>query len=297
MGRILGAAFCSHVPRLMLPPRKRAVYMKGKVSTFYEALADMYQARIASLKFDTFIVFDTHWWTTLEYVINGHGRHRGVYTSDEIPWMINSYRYDYCGDSTLADLIADECKKKKMPIYVSRDAYLPVHYPVLTTMRYLNLKAPRRRVLPMSIAYTSSVANELDYGDAIRKAVEKSDRNVVIVATGGLSHRFWDLDLIRQRASADVKNIYSKANREADLMIIEKMKLGEHAELLSKIGKLRQKINAEGRFAHYLRMVGALGGLSCSIKGLQYGEYEAAAGTGQVNIWFDIPNNRKGRRE
>ena len=40
---------------------------------------------------------------------------------------------------------------------------------------------------------------------------------------------------------------------------------------------------------HYLMMVGAIGGSACSATGLRYSEYESAAGTGQVHMWFERP--------
>jgi 3,4-dihydroxyphenylacetate 2,3-dioxygenase len=34
-------------------------------------------------------------------------------------------------------------------------------------------------------------------------------------------------------------------------------------------------------------MVGALGAGDCTARGVRYSDYESAAGTGQVHIWFD----------
>ena len=45
----------------------------------------------------------------------------------------------------------------------------------------------------------------------------------------------------------------------------------------------------EGFFGHYLMMVGAIGGSGCSAAGRRYSEYESAAGTGQVHMWFERP--------
>lgn len=287
MGAIVGATLCTHVPRLMIPPEKRASYMGGKISTFYEALERMYEDEIRPLAFDTFLIFDTHWYTTLEFIINGHERHSGRYTSDEIPWMIQDVPYDYPGDSELAEFIAAECAEAGVPLYVAREPNLPWHYPVLNTMRYLNPDC-RHRVLPMSVTYTSSVENELRFGAAIRAAVEKAARSVVLMATGGLSHRFWELDAIRKRASASTEDIYSAMHRNFDLRIIDRLKKGDHREVIAMAEEFRQKCSPEGRFAHYLRLVGALGADACTVPGEQYGDYEAALGTGQVNLWFKI---------
>ena len=45
----------------------------------------------------------------------------------------------------------------------------------------------------------------------------------------------------------------------------------------------------EGFFAHYLLMVGAIGGRTCTSTGQMFSAYESAAGTGQAHIWFDGP--------
>jgi len=44
----------------------------------------------------------------------------------------------------------------------------------------------------------------------------------------------------------------------------------------------------EGRWAHYLTMVSALGGEAFGVAGELIGAYEAALGTGQANVWFDL---------
>ena len=46
----------------------------------------------------------------------------------------------------------------------------------------------------------------------------------------------------------------------------------------------------EGLFGHYLMMVGALGGAGCRAPGVRYSDYESAAGTGQVHMWFERPD-------
>ena len=37
-------------------------------------------------------------------------------------------------------------------------------------------------------------------------------------------------------------------------------------------------------------MVGALGGAGCRAPGVRYSDYESAAGTGQVHMWFERPD-------
>ena len=43
----------------------------------------------------------------------------------------------------------------------------------------------------------------------------------------------------------------------------------------------------EGRFAHYLMLLGAIGGRSCRARGERCSAYESSLGTGQVHVVFD----------
>lgn len=284
-GAIVGATLTTHVPRLFLEGEAREKYIGKNPSSFFEALPKMYEEQIKGRDFDTFLVIDTHWWTTVDFIVNGNPFLTGKYTSDEVPEMIHDYMYRYFGDRELALFIAERAKGKGLPVSMCDNSSLPVHYPTLVPMRFLNPKNTYR-VLSMSVAYTSSVEQELLYGQAIREAVEASGRKVVIVASGGLSHKFAALEGIKEHASPDIANI-PVYNRHFDRYIINELKEGNHRGVLGYTEEFRRKCSPEGRFAHYLRMVGALGGTECILKGIQYGNYEAAIGTGQVIMWFD----------
>ena len=106
MGEIVAAIFTTHVPRLMIhDPEARRAYMGKNVTTFYDAMERLERERLRALEFDTFVLIDTHWFTTLEYVLNAQERLRGVYTSEELPQMIHEYAFDYPGDPQLAEAI------------------------------------------------------------------------------------------------------------------------------------------------------------------------------------------------
>jgi hypothetical protein len=101
-----------------------------------------------------------------------------------------------------------------------------------------------------------------------------------------MSHRFWPLATIRERASADPSDISDPALREWDERIMTWWRGGEHAEVLAHADEFRRRCSPEGRFAHYLVLAGAHGGPAWRAKGEQFGRYEAAIGTGQANFWF-----------
>jgi 3,4-dihydroxyphenylacetate 2,3-dioxygenase len=285
LGALVGTTLCTHVPRLLMPESRRAQYMGQTGSSFFTALTKMAAEKIEPLKIDTFVLFDTHWWTTLDFLIDARLHHRGRYTSDEIPEMIFDYDFAYEGDPELAQCIENAAKKCGVPAKCVSVDSLPYHYPTLVPTHYLNSQK-RIRVLPMSVSYTSNIEDELKLGKAISNAIRDSHRKVVLIASGGLSHRFSDLAEIRSKATKDVSNI-PPANRAWDEKIITWLKAGDHAAVIEAAHEFRREASPEGRFAHYLRMAGALGGSRCRLKGQQFGDYEAAVGTGQVIMWFD----------
>ena len=85
MGAIVGAGLLGHVPSMMLPEAERQSRSGGRDSTFPRALQDIFQERIQPADIDTFLIFDTHWYTIRGFVVNTQERLNGVYTSDEWP--------------------------------------------------------------------------------------------------------------------------------------------------------------------------------------------------------------------
>jgi 3,4-dihydroxyphenylacetate 2,3-dioxygenase len=265
----------------------RKAYMGDDVTTFYDALPEVYEKRLRDLDFDTFIVIDTHWHSTLDFILNAHERLQGVYTSDEIPWMINEYEYDYPGDPQLATLIAEEAARRGEHAQCSAHRGLPVHYGTLNVMHYYNPGPRKKNVLSISVLDTAEVEANLRFGEALASAVALSDRRVVLIASGGISHRFWDLAVIRQRASADPRDINGEERRRWDERIMQWWREGDHAAVIAHADEFRQTCSPEGRFAHYLILAGAFARGAGLRQGVQFGRYEAAVGTGQAIFWFD----------
>jgi 3,4-dihydroxyphenylacetate 2,3-dioxygenase len=292
MGEVAAAIFTTHVPRLTIrDPAARKAYMGRNVSTFYDAMERLYRERLCELDFDTFVLFDSHWFTTLEYVLNAHQRLSGIYTSEELPEMLHEMPYDYEGDPELARAIEQAARARGMHALASAHRGLPIHYPTLTVMMYFNQPPQPRRVLPIGVCQTASVRNDLSFGAAVGDAVRAADRRVVLVASGGLSHKFWDYDHAREHASASPDDISSPANRAFDERIMGWMLAGRHDEIIEHAPEFRAQCSPEGRFSHYLMMAGALGGSRWDWQGEQFGRYEAALGTGQAIFFFAPPED------
>ena len=288
MGQIVAAIFTTHVPRLMIfGEAERKAYMGRGVTTFYEAMEALYRERLAGLEFDSFLVFDTHCFTTIQYVMNASLRLEGIYTSEEVPELLHEHEYSYQGDPELAQTIAATAKEQNVRAFASTYRGMPLHYPTLVPMAYFNPQR-NRRVLSTGVCQIAGVQNDLAFGRAVGEGIRRSDRRVVLVAAGGMSHRFWEYDLVLNHTAADPVHISSPENREFDERIMGMFRRGDHASVIGLASDYRKKCAPEGRLAHYLMMIGALGEGKCTSPGVQYGHYEAALGTGQAIFWFDI---------
>jgi 3,4-dihydroxyphenylacetate 2,3-dioxygenase len=289
MGDIVAAIFTTHVPRLMIhDPEARRAYMGQNVTTFYHAMEQLEREHLRHLDFDTFVLIDTHWFTTLEYVLNAQVRLHGLYTSEELPQMIHEYSYDYPGDPELAAAIVEAARAAGLRAIAASYPTLPLHYPTLNVMHYFN-PGGRRAVLSMGVCQTARIENDLAFGAALGGAIRASTRRAVLIAAGGLSHRFWDYDHALQRASASPDNISSLTNRLYDEKLMEWFKSGRHDEVLHAAPEYRAECSPEGRFSHYVMMAGAMGGAEWNWRGQQFGRYEAALGTGQAIFYFGRP--------
>jgi hypothetical protein len=143
------------------------------------------------LKPDVVIVIDTHWFTIVEFIVSSHKRRQGFYTSDELPRTMNSIPFDITGDPELADSIAERVTENGVRCSTNNNKHLPIHYPTVNMLEYLQ---GDEQWLSMSICATANKEQFMRVGKGLREAIEQSDKRVVILGSGGLSHKFWPLD-------------------------------------------------------------------------------------------------------
>ena len=183
MGEIAGAGLLSHVPTIMLPREIRLRLNDGRESSLVPGLERVRREMLDVLRPDTFIVFDTHWFTTVEFVVSAHERRSGHYTSEELPRGIRSLPYDLAGNPALAkDLAASVRDLAGLPCVAIDDEHLPVHYPTINLAHYLD---HGERWISVSICQTARDEDFLAVGAAIARAVESSQERVVLLASGG----------------------------------------------------------------------------------------------------------------
>jgi len=286
MGEVVGCGLIAHVPTIMLPLAIRHELNNGKDFSLVAGLERLKSEVLAKLDYDVVVLLDSHWFTTVEFVITSHQQRIGKYTSDELPRGMSQVPYDLPGDPAFAELVASKAKGNGTWITPIADPCLPIHYATVNVAHYL--QKGNEAWLSMSCAQTAETDDFLRAGRAIGDAIRESGKRVLLLASGAMSHKFWPLQKLRAHESGDVEHIFSKEHAAADLERIEWFKQGDHARVLATMPEFL-KFKPEANFGHYVMMAAALGEGALTAPGRLFSEYENSIGTGQVHIWFDRP--------
>jgi 3,4-dihydroxyphenylacetate 2,3-dioxygenase len=288
MGEVVGAGLVAHVPTIMLPEETRLEINDGKEITLVPGLRRLRSEVLDRLQPDTIVVMDTHWESTFEHIVTSHDRRQGLFTSHELPRGMRQIPFDMPGDRELAEAIAAQAEGRDDTwILASDDPYLPIFYGTVNVWTFLG---GQEAWISVAINQCGQTEDFLMLGELIGKAVATTDRRVVLLASGGMTHRFFPFRELRQHeSSAAPENILHKESYEADQKVIGMLQRGDHAGVIENMPEYK-KAAPEGHFGHYLIMAGAIGGARCSASGELFSEYEASVGTGQVHIWFERPS-------
>jgi 3,4-dihydroxyphenylacetate 2,3-dioxygenase len=288
MGEVVGAGILAHVPTIMLPLALRLEENNGREISLVPGLARLRGEVFETLDYDTVDVLDSHWATTVEFVVAAQARRAGLFTSEELPRGMCRIPYDYPGDPELAHALAARGTAHGTWITAIDDQYLPVFYPTINLWKYLGEGLPDKRWISIGVCQTADTEDFLRLGRALGDAISTVDRKVLLLASGALSHTFWPLREIRAHGVADIEHIFTPAAAAADAERIDWFEKGDHARVLDTMDDYL-RFKPEARFGHYLMMVGALGERSLTAPGRLFSAYENSVGTGQVHIWFDRP--------
>jgi 3,4-dihydroxyphenylacetate 2,3-dioxygenase len=288
MGEVVAAGLLAHVPTIMLPRDERIELNEGKEISLVPGLEKLRHEIFETVDYDTVIVLDSHWFTTVEFVISAQDVRAGLFTSDELPRGMSRIPYDWPGDAELAHAVAANADKHGTWITAIDDPYLPVYYATVNLWCYLGRGLGKRWLTMSNTAQTGDTEDFLRAGRALREAIAETDRKVILLASGALSHTFWPLRELRAHEASDPAHIRTPQAREADLERIRWFEAGDHARVLDTMPEFL-RVRPEAKFAHYLMMVAALGERAVTAPARRFSEYENAIGTGQIHLWFDRP--------
>lgn len=287
MGQIVGAAIVSHHPGLMQCEEFRRLMGNGEDSDLISGYARL-REKISAAKPDVVLILDSHWFTTGYHLVDGAKRYSGSYISDEMPWYLHGVPYDYRGHPELA--LAIEAVSREQGGYnrVISHPDLGKQYATINLVKHLRLEVADIPVVTVSSCQNCDWPHFLKSGEAIGEAVRRSDLNVVLLASGALSHKFNAIDWRPNHPRIfHESNVSRPENIASDKAAIELMRQGRHDQILARWDEDYRIKPWEAFGAHYLQMLGAMGGAACRAKGEALSAYENARGTGNIHMWFE----------
>jgi len=286
MGQIVGAAMVSHHPGLMQCEEFRRLQGAGEDSDLIAGYARL-RAKIAEAKPDVVVLFDTHWFTTGYHLVDAGRQYCGMYTSDEMPWYLHGVPYDYHGHPQLARSIEAVSRERGGYNRAISHPDLGRQYPTINLVKHLGFEDPAMPVVTVSSCQNCEWPHFLKSGEAIGEAIARSDLRVLLIASGALSHKFNGIDWKPNHPRIfHESNVSRPENIASDKGAIELLRQGRHDQILERWDSEYRRLPWEAFGAHYLQMLGAMGGAACRTEGETLSAYENARGTGNIHMWF-----------
>ncbi|CRK57839.1 3,4-dihydroxyphenylacetate 2,3-dioxygenase [Alloactinosynnema sp. L-07] len=281
MGELVLAAKITHVPSIWLsihPGKHHGIRRPAELG-----LAEVGR-RARERGADTFLVADSHWMNSMGFHVNSKPRHHGSYASHELPHFIHDLEYDYPGAPDLATLVVEEIKAggQKAMTHDVRD--LGLEYATLVPMHFMNRAEEPLAVVPVGCNIYSTIEENRRVGEALMRAVARSDRKVAFLASGSLSHQFPPNEV----SSEYLDRISDPFNEQTDRRVLEQWRDGRIAEFLAGLPAYNARCTGEAAMADTAMLFGMLGWDAYSGKGEQLCDYFPSSGTGQVIVDFPV---------
>ncbi len=295
MGQIVGAAIVSHHPGLMQCEEFRRAMGAGEDSDLIAGYVRL-RERITAARPDVVLILDSHWFTTGYHLVDGGARYQGTYISDEMPWYLHGVPYAYRGHPALAHAIEAVSRERGGYNRAIGHPELGRQYATINLIKHLRLELSDTPVVSASSCQNCEWPQFLASGEAIGEAIRRSDLRVVLLASGALSHRFNGIDWQPNHPRIfHESNVSRPENIESDKGAIELFLQGRHDRVLERWDSEYRRLPWEAFGAHYLQMVGALGGAACRARAEALSAYENARGTGNIHLWFDTTSTAAGQ--
>ncbi len=282
MGEIVLAAKVTHVPSMFISEQDGP--HKGCRQPAIDGLREIGR-RARDLGADTIVIADTHWLVNAGYHINANTDCSGLYTSTEFPHFIRNLEYRYTGDAELGRVIAD--RATEMGTFTRCHTDIPslgLQYGTLVPLRFMGIDDDVRIVSIAAWIYDADLQESRIMGEAVRAAVEESDRKAVFLASGSLSHRIAPNRVVDDHLFRNS----SPFNEMTDKEVLGMWRRGEIRDFLTILPQYAQDCSGEGNMHDTAMLFGLLGWDTYAGKGEVLTDYFPSSGTGQCNVVFPV---------
>ncbi|WP_153130339.1 3,4-dihydroxyphenylacetate 2,3-dioxygenase [Dechloromonas hortensis] len=281
MGKLVLAAKITHVPSMYLSE------MDGPHKGCRQAAIDGHKEiarRMRELKVDTIVVFDTHWLVNSGYHINCAPAWEGIYTSNELPHFIKNMPFSYEGNPALGHAIAETATAAGVHTRAHDATSLALEYGTLVPMRYMNEDKKFKVVSVSALCTVHNLLDSVELGRAVRRAIEQSEGNVAVLASGSLSHRFAQNGVSEQF----LHKVWDPFLETVDHHVVDLWQKGDWKTFCGMLPEYAVKCHGEGMMHDTAMLLGVLGWDQYEGKAEVVTPYFGSSGTGQINVVFPI---------
>jgi 3,4-dihydroxyphenylacetate 2,3-dioxygenase len=220
---------------------------------------------------DTIVLISCHWLSSFHHYVDATPEHKGVLTAFECPELISDVPYDYPGDEVLASQLVEAGKNAGLPVVKVNEPTYVWDYGTVVPLRYL---VPKQNipVIDLSVCWAADLEETYLWGQQIGKVLRESDKRVVFVSSGALSHNLL-------RGPHFMPSLTEQALDNQFLSYLHKNDLSSAWKMLPQYSKVAS-VESGGR--HIAMLFGVLEG---SYRSHYYG-YGQSSGSANVVMTF-----------
>jgi 2-aminophenol/2-amino-5-chlorophenol 1,6-dioxygenase beta subunit len=289
-GQILAGFLAPHPPHLVYgenPPQNKPRSQGG-----WETLRWAYEhcrAKLKALKPDVILVHSPHWMTVVGHHFLRVPQLKGISVDPIFPHLFQ-YNYQMAVDVDLADACFEEAQAAGLIAQKMTNPYFRVDYGTIVSLHMLNpdwdipIVGISANNSPYYFSHEVAQDQMIKLGEATRRAIEKTGRRAVVVASNTLSHLHFDREPeIPEDMSKEY--VYSFDQYQWDMKVIELLRRGDWETLHAVLPEFMEKTFAEVKAGSLMWMLAAMGfpQMSATVHG-----YGTVIGTGNVVMEWDL---------
>ncbi len=243
---------------------------------------------LANREYDVLIVHSPHWRTIVGHHVLGVPRFESLSVDPIFP---NLFRYHFSldVDVELAECIHEEARDAGLVTKMMRNPDFRVDYGTITSCHMVRPSWDKPIVGLSSNAgffyFGNDVGQEqmIALGHATRRAVEKSGRRAVLLASNSLSHRHFTVEPTTPEDMSR-EHIYHHGQYLWDMRVLEHMRQGRTRELIDEVPDFIDQTESECNAGCLTWLVAALGFPEYPAEVYAYG---TVIGTGNAVVEWD----------
>ncbi|MQA12993.1 MAG: tRNA U-34 5-methylaminomethyl-2-thiouridine biosynthesis protein [Pseudonocardiaceae bacterium] len=295
-GRIVAGYLAPHPPHLIYAenPPQNEPRSTGGWDTLRWGYEELRRRLSAGGRPDVLIIHAPHWITMVGHHVNCVPHPRGLSVEPIFPHLFR-YHYDFRTDVELAEAIVEEADAAGLVANAMRDERVRVDY---ATIGALHLVNPAWDIPVVSLSannnpyyYSSASLDQMEVlGAATRRAIERSGRRAVLLASNTLSHLHWDVEPELPEDMA-AEHPYNHHQYAWDMKLLDAIRSGPTSALRPLIEDHIEATYAETKSGSLTWMLAAMGWPQAPGDVLAYG---TVIGTGNAVVEW-LPDGEVGR--